>query len=58
LAKFGGADTPPYVVNVGNGDAFRFIWPRGSFEFTSGFGAREKCPPLAAASFQPAKSRR
>ena len=42
LAKFGGSDTPPYVVNVGNGDAFRFVWPRGSFEFTNGFGAREK----------------
>jgi hypothetical protein len=48
LAKFGGSDTPPYVANVGNGDTFRFVWPRGSFEFTNGFGAREKMSATCA----------
>lgn len=44
LAQYGGADLPPYVPNNARGqdDEFYFAWPRGSFEFTNGFGAREK----------------
>lgn len=40
LAEFGGADTPPYATNYGKGDEFYFAWPRGSFEFTNGYGAK------------------
>lgn len=41
-AQYGDAETPPYAKNYGKGDEFYFAWPRGSFEFTNGFGAREK----------------
>ena len=41
-AKYGSADSPPYAKNYGKGDEYYFAWPRGSFEFTNGFGAREK----------------
>lgn len=42
-AKFGGGDLPPYVKNNSRDmdDEFNFGWPRGSFYFTNGFGARE-----------------
>lgn len=42
VAQYGDADTPPYAQNHGKGDEFYFAWPRGSFEFANGFGAREK----------------
>jgi hypothetical protein len=42
LAEYGGADTPPYTKNWGKGNEFYFAWPRGSFEFTNGFGAKVK----------------
>lgn len=43
-AQYGNADMPPYVPNHARSqdDEFYFAWPRGSFEFTNGFGAREK----------------
>ena len=41
-AQYGGAEMPPYAENYGKGDEFYFAWPRGSFEFINGFGAREK----------------
>lgn len=41
-AQYGDADRPPYTKNYGRADEFYFAWPRGSFEFTNGFGAREK----------------
>lgn len=41
-AQYGNADMPPYVKNYGRDDEFYFAWPRGSFEFANGFGAREK----------------
>jgi hypothetical protein len=41
-AQYGGADLPPYAKNNGGKDEFYFTWPRGSFEFSNGFGAREK----------------
>ena len=44
LAQYGNADLPPYVPNHARSqdDEFYFAWPRGSFEFANGFGAREK----------------
>jgi hypothetical protein len=42
VAEYGGADTPPYTQNYGKQDDFYFAWPKGSFEFTNGFGAKIK----------------
>lgn len=42
IAEYGAADTPPYTQNYGKQDEFYFAWPKGSFEFTNGFGARVK----------------
>lgn len=44
LAQYGDADMPPYVPNQARSedDEYYFAWPRGSFEFTNGFGAKEK----------------
>ena len=39
-AQYGDAETPPYTANYGSGDEFYFAWPRGSFHFTNGFGAK------------------
>lgn len=42
VAEFGAAETPPYAQNYGKQDDFYFAWPKGSFEFTNGFGAKVK----------------
>jgi hypothetical protein len=43
-AQYGGADLPPPVQNGSRpqDDEFYFAWPPGSFEFSNGFGAKEK----------------
>ena len=41
-AAYGGADLPPFSKNyASDGDEFYFAWPRGSFEFSNGFGGRQ-----------------
>lgn len=52
-AKFGEADTPPYVANEGTGDKFEFAWPHGSFEFSNGFGARVKMSATCRGTLSP-----
>lgn len=42
VAKYGNAETPPYIDNYGRGDEFYFVWPSGSFHFANEFGAQEK----------------
>jgi hypothetical protein len=42
LAKYGNADTPPFVQNHGRDGEFYFAWPSGSFHFKNGFGAALK----------------
>jgi hypothetical protein len=42
IARYGASDIPPFTKNYGKGDEFYFAWPRGSFEFSNAFGAREK----------------
>lgn len=39
-AQYGDANRPPPTSNHGKDDEFYFAWPKGSFEFTNGFGAK------------------
>jgi hypothetical protein len=39
-AQYGDSELPPYVKNYGTKGEFYFAWPRGSFKFSNGFGAK------------------